>query len=104
MERRNFLRTVTSGALAAGISPLAFANTRFAESAIIETTNNPEPIQLKNTSYSWVRGFNYQPGYGRHGIDTWCNFKPKIIQREIFRGKELFPEMTALRIWLSFDA
>ncbi|MDR1958568.1 MAG: hypothetical protein LBQ54_05950 [Planctomycetaceae bacterium] len=97
MNKREFLKTaaVLGGSLA--VSSMVTAQ---------EPEKKPqEPTVLKNTSFFWVRGFNYQPGYGcGHGIDTWCNFKPDIIERELARGKELFPEMTAVRIWLSFDA
>jgi hypothetical protein len=111
MERRNFLRTVTSGLLSASLYPVAASasDNSLVESYFSDGTANysqdTEPVQLKNTSFFWVRGFNYQPGYSRgHGFDTWCNFKPSVIKRELARGKELFPEMTAVRIWLSFDA
>ncbi|MDR2773339.1 MAG: hypothetical protein LBC19_01120 [Tannerella sp.] len=110
MERRNFLRTVTTGLLSASLYPStasAFDNSLIVQPSSGSTLNSQEsePVQLKNTSFFWVRGFNYQPGYTRgHGFDTWCNFKPNVIKRELARGKELFPEMTAVRIWLSFDA
>ncbi|KAA6324203.1 hypothetical protein EZS27_026442 [termite gut metagenome] len=62
--------------------------------------------------FFWVRGFNYQPGYddgtGGYGDGTswsiWKNFKIDVIERELSRGVELFPEMTALRIWLPYQA
>lgn len=100
MERRNFIKTATCGALATSLSPLAAS-----QSDAVRQPEYEKPAQLKDTSFFWVRGFNYQPGYGRgHGIDVWCDFKPDIIERELSRGKELFPEMNAVRIWLSFDA
>jgi hypothetical protein len=113
MERRNFLKTVTSSTLALGVSPLvtsAFADNRVAQSPVTGTTTNPDPVLLKDTSFYWVRGFNYQPGYTQStgGCDDgsswsiWNNLKTDLIEKELSRGLELFPEMTAIRIWLPY--
>ncbi|MBN2307677.1 MAG: cellulase family glycosylhydrolase [Candidatus Hydrogenedentes bacterium] len=56
-------------------------------------------------SYSHVRGFNYQPSYGSHGLETWgYGFDLAAIERELGRGKEHFPNINAIRLWLSHDA
>ncbi len=55
--------------------------------------------------YEAVRGFNYQPSYGSHGLETWGDgFDVAVFREEIGRGKEYFPGMNAVRLWLSFDA
>ncbi|MBS3762057.1 MAG: hypothetical protein KGZ25_02015 [Planctomycetes bacterium] len=54
--------------------------------------------------YSEVKGFNYQPSYGRNGLELWRNFEAETIRRELGRGKEYFPGMNAIRLWLSWDA
>ena len=55
--------------------------------------------------YSQIRGFNYQPSYGSHGIETWGDaFDIAIFRREISQGKEYFPGMNTIRLWLSYDA
>lgn len=54
--------------------------------------------------YSQVKGFNYQPSYGRNGLELWRNFDAETIRRELGRGKEHFPGMNAIRFWLSWDA
>ncbi len=54
--------------------------------------------------YSWVRGFNYQPSWGSHGVQIWLDFKPEIYAKEVDRGLKYFPKMNALRVWLSYDA
>ncbi|NLX07067.1 MAG: cellulase family glycosylhydrolase [Phycisphaerae bacterium] len=60
---------------------------------------------LNDTSYSWVRGFNYQPSYASHGLELWgAKFNLAAIEREIGRGKRFFPGMNTLRLWLSHDA
>lgn len=51
-----------------------------------------------------INGFNYQPGYSSCTFETWRCFDPAVIQRELSRGKELFPKMNALRVWLSWNA
>ena len=54
--------------------------------------------------YSNVRGFNYQPSYSSCNYDAWKNFDAKTIELELRRGKQYFPKMNTVRIWLSFDA
>ena len=53
---------------------------------------------------SQVKGFNYQPSYGSSGIELWLKFDAQIIDREIGLGKQYFPAMNAIRLWLSWDA
>ena len=54
--------------------------------------------------YSWVRGFNYQPSWGSHGLQIWLDFDPQTYALEVDRGRKYFPKMNSLRIWLSYDA
>lgn len=54
--------------------------------------------------YSEVRGFNYQPSYGSTSFENWINFDPEIIELELRRGKEFFPVMNTVRLWLSWAA
>lgn len=54
--------------------------------------------------YSQIKGFNYQPSYGANGLELWRNFDADTIRRELERGKEYFPSMNAIRLWLSWDA
>jgi len=69
------------------------------------------PVILKNQDFAWVRGFNYQPGYsGDSGgydygtaWDIWRNLRLDIIERQLSRAVELYPKMTALRIWLPYN-
>jgi hypothetical protein len=60
--------------------------------------------RLADASFAWVRGFGYQPGYAATGLEIWRDFRADQVERELSRGKELFPGMTAVRAWLSFDA
>ncbi len=60
---------------------------------------------MQTMDYSRVRGFNYQPSYGSHGLAIWGEaFDLEAIRTEIGRGKKHFPGMNTLRIWLSHDA
>ena len=54
--------------------------------------------------YSWVRGFNYQPGGGSCSYENWMWFDAERFARELDWGKAAFPRMNALRLWLSWDA
>jgi len=51
-----------------------------------------------------VRGFNYQPSYSSGAFEMWRDFRADVIWQELRRGKELFPGINAVRLWLSSDA
>ncbi|PIV64494.1 MAG: hypothetical protein COZ37_04210 [bacterium (Candidatus Ratteibacteria) CG_4_10_14_3_um_filter_41_18] len=60
---------------------------------------------MKIKTFSHIRGFNYQPSYGSHGLQIWGEkFDASKIEKELGLGKKYFPRMNALRIWLSYDA
>jgi len=59
---------------------------------------------LRDQSFSWVRGFNYQPSCAPTGLEIWLHFDERLIATELARGKEHFPGTNAIRLWLSFDA
>lgn len=54
--------------------------------------------------YSYVKGFNYQPSYAYNSYEAWRFFDAEVFDREIGLGKQYFPEMNTLRIWISYDA
>lgn len=56
--------------------------------------------------WSALRAFNYQPSYAAHGLEIWNRLEDELetIDSEVASGKEHFPGITALRIWLSWDA
>jgi len=51
-----------------------------------------------------IRGFNYQPSYSSCTFEMWRDFRPDVIGRELRRGKELFPKINTVRLWLSWNA
>ena len=51
-----------------------------------------------------INGFNYQPSYSSCTFETWRCYDPAAFRNELSRGKELFPKMNAVRIWLSWNA
>ncbi|MBT9150969.1 MAG: hypothetical protein DDT40_01150 [candidate division WS2 bacterium] len=60
---------------------------------------------MKIKTFSHIRGFNYQPSYGSHGLEILGEkFDASKIKKELGLGKKYFPKMNALRIWLSYDA
>ena len=65
-----------------------------------QTTSNASRIH----EYSWVRGFNYQPSWGSHGITVWNDFREATYAKELDLGLRHFPKINTLRIWFSYDA
>ena len=63
-----------------------------------------QSLQVENTLYRDLRGFNYQPSYGSSGFELWQKFDLKTIDLELGQGKKHFPRMTAIRLWLSWDS
>ncbi|AGN02516.1 hypothetical protein L593_12885 [Salinarchaeum sp. Harcht-Bsk1] len=60
---------------------------------------------LDNTEYADVRGFNYQPSHASHGMEIWgTDFQPSLMRKELWIGKQHFPGMNTVRLWLSHDA
>ena len=56
------------------------------------------------TDYSKIRGFNYQPGYAATTVESWRNFNAYSWETELRRGKEFFPGINAIRLWLDWTA
>lgn len=56
------------------------------------------------TDYSFVRGFNYQPGYAYNSYEAWRFFDAETFRRELTWGKRAFPGFNTVRYWLSYDA
>jgi len=54
--------------------------------------------------FSKIRGFNYQPSYGSTSFENWLYFDSELIELELRRGKDYFPDMNAIRLWLSWSA
>ena len=59
--------------------------------------------QLK-ISPSEVKGFNYHPTYSHDSLEDWLLFDEEIWRRELSIGKEKFPKMNTVRLWLSWSA
>ena len=55
-------------------------------------------------TYSNVVGFNYHPSYSWNSYETWRFFNIEIIEKEIALGKNLFPKMNTIRLWLDYTA
>ena len=53
---------------------------------------------------SEVKGFNYHPTYSHDALEDWLLFDEEIWRRELTIGKEKFPGMNTVRLWLSWNA
>ena len=53
---------------------------------------------------SEVRGFNYHPSYSINALTDWFLFDEELWRRELTNGKEKFPKMNTVRLWLSWNA
>ena len=51
-----------------------------------------------------VRGFNYHPSYSINALTDWFMFDEALWRRELTNGKEKFPKMNTVRLWLSWNA
>ena len=51
-----------------------------------------------------VRGFNFHPTYSFGANEDWVMFDYSVWEKELLRGKELFPNMNTIRVWLSWNA
>lgn len=53
--------------------------------------------------YSYVRGFNIQTEWGATGTDAWLKFDAQRYKTMIHTGKQKFPNINTVRVWLSED-
>lgn len=51
-----------------------------------------------------VKGFNYHPSYSTTSLVDWLLFDEEVWRRELTNGKEKFPKMNTVRLWLSWNA
>ena len=77
-------------------------NTSSATGQVSGNTAGSQSSRLRD--YAWVRGFNYQPSWGSHGITILNDFREATFIREIDLGLKYFPKLNTLRIWFSYDA
>ena len=53
---------------------------------------------------SEVCGFNYHPSYSYGALEDWLLFDENVWRRELTIGKNFFPKINTIRIWLSWNA
>ena len=56
-----------------------------------------------NQQYAHIRGFNIHGDWCSCGLTEWLNFDPDRYRTIVAKGKERFPGMNTVRIWLSLD-
>ncbi len=82
----------------------------YADTASVPPAASPADARPPYTPQSmprWeqVRGFNYQPSFGRTGLEIWTSqFDEAVVDRELGLGRKHFPGMNSVRLWLSHDA
>ena len=110
--RRCAIKTMTAAATAV-MSGLSLAQGQLRERAaapaspqgakpLVALQGQPKASRIHE--YSWVRGFNYQPSWGSHGLQIWNDFRETTFIKEVELGLKHFPKLNVLRIWFSYDA
>jgi hypothetical protein len=94
ISRRRFLsHTAVAAAIAGGLPTCSVG------------AEPPTALVDAKPDWSKVRGFNYQPSFGRNGIEIWIDrFDAAVVDRELGMGRRYFPKMNTVRLWLSHDA
>jgi hypothetical protein len=52
------------------------------------------------TDYSGIRGANYIPSYAKTSVQYWRDFRPEVIEREMFYAEKL--NLNSVRVWLQY--
>ena len=100
VPRREFICSAATMATAAAMGISQAETTKMTETSRIDATGAGT-----KSDYARVRGFNYQPSYGSHGLETWGDaFDIAVFKRELLLGRTYFPGMNTVRLWLSYDA
>ena len=60
-------------------------------------------VELKIKA-SEVKGFNYHPSYSFGALEDWLLFDEWVWRKELTIGKQMFPKINTIRIWLSWNA
>jgi hypothetical protein len=69
------------------------------------TMGQPSALGLDTPDWSKVRGFNYQPSFGSTGVEIWVDkFDATAVDNELRLGRQYFPGMNTVRLWMSPDA
>jgi hypothetical protein len=69
-----------------------------------ETMPNHKKYTDEQNRWKGVRGFNYQPSYGRNANEIWIDlFDRDVIAKELTNAKRFFPYMNSVRLWLSHE-
>jgi hypothetical protein len=50
--------------------------------------------------FAWVRGANYVPSYARNDVQTWMDFDPEVIGRELGYAQKL--RLNCVRVFLQY--
>jgi len=79
----------------------AVASTAFSAEPTADPTTR---FQREQERWRDVRGFNYQPSFGRTAVEIWIDkFDAAAVDRELGLGRKYFPQINTVRLWLSHD-
>lgn len=112
VTRRRAIQTMTAAAasVVSGLSRSRAESPASVPAPLLPQVTEPAvvaPVENKISriqEYSWVRGFNYQPSWGSHGLQIWNDFREATFVKEVELGLKHFPKLNTLRIWFSYDA
>ena len=48
--------------------------------------------------YRWLRGANYVPSYARNDVQTWMDYDPAVVDRELGYAEKL--KLNCVRVFL----
>ena len=84
------MRLLTCLLLAAAICPVI--------AAPLSADSAPNSSQSPINDFRWMRGANYVPSYARNDVQTWMDYDPQVIDRELGFAEKL--KLNVVRVFL----
>jgi hypothetical protein len=73
----------------------------FLKTAPANPANGQESEQsIITDDFSWIRGANYVPSYARNDVQTWMDYDPEVIDRELSYANRM--KLNSVRIFLQY--
>jgi predicted GH43/DUF377 family glycosyl hydrolase len=67
-------------------------------SASIGSQTTPVPVRPPADTFAWLRGANYVPSYARNDVQTWMDYDPAVVDRELSYAAKL--NLNCVRVFL----
>lgn len=84
------MRLLTCLLLAAAICPVI--------AAPLSADSAPNSSQSPISDFRWMRGANYVPSYARNDVQTWIDYDPQVVDRELGFAEKL--KLNVVRVFL----